>query len=141
MYSQSEIRQLIRYAKLRGIRIVPEFDLPGHAYRWASTLQETGTGLTLCHGTDYTIHHNDSTNASYHVLHSLLEEMASLFEDEVMHVGMDEVVDPAPCSTIGTLKLEQMLVDAVENDFGLLERACWWRMHWPALRSWGGLQN
>ena len=118
MYSQQEIRELIRYAKLRGIRIVPEFDLPGHVFRWASVLQATGTGLALCRGTDYTVHHNASTNASYAVLHNLLGEMAELFDDDVMHVGMDEVGDPAPCSANGTLALERMLVDAVVHDFG-----------------------
>eukprot|EP00939_MAST-03C_sp_MAST-3C-sp1_P003552 g3552.t1 len=118
VYSQDEIRGLIEYARLRGIRVVPEFDVPGHVYRWASVLESTGTGLSVCKGSDYTVYHNMSTNASFRVLHSLLEEMSELFVDEVFHVGMDEVVESFPCTENGTLSLERMLVGAVMADFG-----------------------
>ncbi|MEZ4508309.1 MAG: family 20 glycosylhydrolase [Eubacteriales bacterium] len=30
-YTKSELRELVRYCKARGIEIVPEIDMPGHA--------------------------------------------------------------------------------------------------------------
>ena len=116
-YSQDDIKHLIQFAKNQGIRIVPEFDLPGHVYKWAEVLEATDTGLSMCNGTDHTIY-NDAKNKSFQVLHALIGEMSALFADDVMHLGMDEVADPTPCTTNGTLSLEIELFNAVKNDFG-----------------------
>src|SRR5260370_4867128 len=43
-YTQDEIRDLIAYAKHRGIRVVPEFDMPGHSTAWFVGHPELASG-------------------------------------------------------------------------------------------------
>ena len=43
-YTQSEVRDLIAYARERGIRVVPEFDMPGHSTAWFVGYPELASG-------------------------------------------------------------------------------------------------
>ena len=93
-YTQDEIRSVIAYARERGIRVVPEFDMPGHATSWAVGHPE----LASAPG-PYKIERQagifdptlDPTREEvYQLLDGLLGEMAELFPDEYIHIGGDE---------------------------------------------------
>ena len=43
-YTQDEVRDLIAYARDRGIRVVPEFDMPGHSTAWFVGYPELASG-------------------------------------------------------------------------------------------------
>ena len=96
-YTQQEIRDLVKYAADRGIRVIPEFDLPGHA---RALVPLANRGLKFCgggpSGSHPTSHANqimhDEGNSSLTVLTALLGEMATLFPDEVFNIGADEVL-------------------------------------------------
>nr|MDQ3804929.1 family 20 glycosylhydrolase [Acidobacteriota bacterium] len=93
-YTQEEAREIIAYARDRGIRVVPEFDIPGHATSWLVGHPELGSAPG-----PYTIERKagifepalDPTREEvYKFLDAFLGEMAALFPDAYMHIGGDE---------------------------------------------------
>src|SRR6266496_733005 len=90
-YAQAEIRDLIAYAHDRGIRVMPEFDIPGHSRSWVIGYPELASGpgpYTLEDGDPILDPTRDST---YKFLEKFIAEMAKLFPDAYFHIGGDEV--------------------------------------------------
>src|SRR5271165_920354 len=94
-YTQDEIRDLITYARDRGIRVVPEFDMPGHSTAWFVGYPELASGPG-----PYQLERKwgvfdpamDPTNEkTYKFLNDFIAEMAKLFPDHYFHIGGDEV--------------------------------------------------
>jgi len=94
-YTQEEMRDLIAYARDRGIRVVPEFDMPGHSTAWFVGHPELASGKG-----PYEIERKwgifdpamDPTNEKvYKFLDDLIGEMARIFPDHYFHIGGDEV--------------------------------------------------
>ena len=82
-YTHAALRALVAYAADRGVRVVPEFDMPGHG-AWHYGMPELC--LTSCpHVLDVT------KEEVYAFLTEFLLEMADLFPDPVMMLGGDEV--------------------------------------------------
>ena len=95
-YTQNEIREIIKYAADRGIRVMPEFDMPGHATAWLVSHPEIGSGKS---GETYKIERQagifdptlDPTNEkTYQLLEVFFKEISALFPDAYMHIGGDE---------------------------------------------------
>jgi hexosaminidase len=90
-YTQAEIRDLIAYAYDRGIRVVPEFDMPGHSRSWFIGYPELSSGpgpYTLEDGDPIT---DPTRETTYKFLEKFVAEMAKLFPDAYFHIGGDEV--------------------------------------------------
>jgi hexosaminidase len=90
-YTQEEIRDLIAYAHDRGIRVVPEFDMPGHSRSWMLGYPELASGPG-----PYTLESGDpimdpTRESTYKFLEKFIAEMAKLFPDAYFHIGGDEV--------------------------------------------------
>lgn len=94
-YTQDEIRDLISYARDRGIRILPEFDMPGHSTSFFVGYPELASGpgpyaLDRKWGVlDPAM--NPTEEKTYKFLDDFIGEMAKLFPDQYFHVGGDEV--------------------------------------------------
>jgi len=94
-YTQDEVRDFIAYARERGIRVVPEFDMPGHSTAWFVGYPDLASGPG-----PYQIDRKwgvmnpamDPTNEkTYKFLDEFIGEMAKVFSDHFFHVGGDEV--------------------------------------------------
>jgi len=94
-YTQEQIKEVVQYASDRGIRVVPEVDVPGHATAILTAYPEIASKKDMV----YSIERNsgifhptlDPTNEkTYKILEDLFGEMATLFPDKYVHIGGDE---------------------------------------------------
>ncbi len=92
-YTQGEIREFIAYAHDRGIRVLPEFDMPGHSRSWFVGYPELASGpgpFKVDSGGPDSV--TDPTREeTYKFLDKFVDEMAKLFPDAYFHIGGDEV--------------------------------------------------
>ena len=102
-YTQAEIHEVVVYARDRGIRVIPEFDMPGHARSWFVGYPE----LAALPGPYSIVHHatvedferpdpkedsamDPTRETTYQFLDGFLAEMTALFPDHYFHIGGDE---------------------------------------------------
>ncbi|KAK9765864.1 Glucosamine-6-phosphate isomerase (Glucosamine-6-phosphate deaminase) (GNPDA) (GlcN6P deaminase) [Basidiobolus ranarum] len=96
MYDEKQVRDLVRYGLERGVRIIPEFDLPGHAYSWGLSHPD----LTVCmdynrwdvHAAEPVSGQLDITNPrTDRLVKTFLDEVVHWFDSDFIHIGGDEV--------------------------------------------------
>lgn len=95
-FTKYDLKEIVKYAADRGIRVVPEFDVPGHATAWLAAMPELGSHPNI---KDYSIERNAGifnptlnpiNEKTYQVLEAVFTEMAEVFPDEYFHIGGDE---------------------------------------------------
>jgi len=93
-YTQEQVKEVIEYAADRGVRVVPEFDMPGHTSSWMVGYPELASApgpyeLEMRWGVfDPTM--DPTREETYAFLDNFIGEMAALFPDEYFHIGGDE---------------------------------------------------
>jgi hexosaminidase len=94
-YTQAQVRELVAYAAERGVRIVPEFDVPGHTRAIAEAYPNLSLApLKPANAFAAQDRALDPTKAeTYRFLDGLFAEMGDLFPDAYFHAGGDEVSD------------------------------------------------
>lgn len=94
-YTQEQIKDVVHYAGKLGIRVIPEFDVPGHASAILTAYPELGSKEDY----EYSIERfagvfdptlNPTKTSTYEFLDNLFTEMTALFPDEYFHIGGDE---------------------------------------------------
>lgn len=101
VYTQEDVKLLIDYARMRGIRVIPEIDTPGHTKVFEKAIPNL---LTPCYGEGpdkpytpkYPEHSEAETlhpleNRTYQFMLELYKELKQVFKDQFIHLGMDEV--------------------------------------------------
>lgn len=93
-YTREELKALVGYAAERGVRIVPELDMPGHVTSWLVAYPQWGK-KNICEPTQrFGVHKgclNPLDENVYAAIETLLGELADVFPDDYVHVGGDEV--------------------------------------------------
>jgi hexosaminidase len=91
-YSQEDMKELVEYGRQRGVKVMIEFDMPGHAASWCAGYPEICPSVTCLQPL------NPASNLTFSLIESLLSECtghgtnhAGLFPYNMMHLGGDEV--------------------------------------------------
>ena len=101
-YTQKEVKEIVRYAAIRNIEIIPEIDIPGHsraaAVAYPNLLCKSDSmGLKVATPvSEDLIWHNQNVwcvgnEQNYTMLKTILKELAGLFPSKTIHIGGDEV--------------------------------------------------
>jgi hexosaminidase len=120
-YTQEQIRDVIAYADDLGIRVVPEFDIPGHTTSWFVGYPE----LASMEGSysvarKWGVHDaamDPTREQVYTFLEAFFKEMCTLFPDDYMHIGGDEVNGKQWDSSVSIQKY--MRKHAIPDNHGL----------------------
>lgn len=91
-YSQKDVQDIIQYAKERGVRVVPEFDTPGHTASWGVGYPDVVTPCytgTKPNGAVGPL--NPTLPSTFQFLQTLYRELNQVFPDDYIHMGGDEV--------------------------------------------------
>ena len=105
-YSHADIKQIIQFANDRGIMVIPEIDLPGHAN---GLLPLKANGVTFCADSQMYADSSSSSSKTNEVLSQLISEYATLFGSQVFHLGCDETTVKAECTLAATKAVEVAL--------------------------------
>ncbi|MGA6984031.1 MAG: family 20 glycosylhydrolase [Candidatus Sulfotelmatobacter sp.] len=93
-YTQEQAREIVAYARERGIRVVPEFDMPGHSSAWFVGYPDLASAPGPFHiEREFGIFDpvmDPTREATYKFLDKFVGEMAAIFPDHFMHIGGDE---------------------------------------------------
>lgn len=93
-YTQDQVKQVIAYARDRGIRVVPEFDMPCHTTSWFVGYPQIASGKGPYHIAQrwgvLNAAINPTKESTYKFLDTFIGEMTALFPDAYFHIGGDE---------------------------------------------------
>lgn len=96
-YTQAEIREIVEYARVRGVEVIPEINMPGHTTAILAAHPELGCqGKPVKLGKSggiYPVPLCPGKEETYVFLKELLDEVCPLFPSDRFHMGGDETPD------------------------------------------------
>lgn len=96
-YTREEVKDILAYADIRGITVIPEIDIPGHSRATITAYPEFSTDPKAAWGVAYTWGmYNRQNNVlaptpeTFRFLRTIFHEIADLFPSPYIHLGGDE---------------------------------------------------
>ena len=89
IYSETDVKSLIQYAKTRGVRLIPEIDTPAHTQSWGRS-PNLADIIVNCN-TEYKGQFDPTLNKTYDVVKNVMQYVNNTFIDNYVHFGGDEV--------------------------------------------------
>jgi hexosaminidase len=90
-YTQEEIKEIIEYAKVRNITIIPEIDMPGHFMSAIENYPEVSCFGKADWGQSFSTPLCAGNEKTYEMVENILAEVVDLFPSSYVHIGADEV--------------------------------------------------
>lgn len=94
-YTQQELKDLVSYAKSKGVEIIPEIDIPGHVTAILTAYPEFSAGTPpVAVATYWGIFENVLSDSAQTIvfLKNMFDEIIEIFDSEYIHIGGDEVL-------------------------------------------------
>ncbi|KAF6059869.1 Glycosyl hydrolase 20, catalytic domain family protein [Candida albicans] len=96
VYSKNDLKYIVDYARARGVRVIPEIDMPGHARAGWKQVDPTIVECADAFWTDAAVEPppgqlNIESEKTYEVISNVYNELSDIFIDDVFHVGNDEL--------------------------------------------------
>lgn len=111
-YTWGEMVGLVEFARARGVRVVPELDMPGHSTSWSLAHPEIFP-------TNCTSALDPAKESVYTMVSELLADWADVFTDEVFHLGTDEVPEACWNNTQDLAFMASQGLTTLDDLFGL----------------------
>ena len=88
-YSSQDVKDIIDYARLRGVRVIPEIDTPAHTESWGRSAKLKEIVLKCNH--DYEGQFDPTLDLTYDVVVDTFKFINDIFTDDYVHFGGDEI--------------------------------------------------
>eukprot|EP00928_Gymnodinium_smaydae_P027173 TRINITY_DN21094_c0_g1_i1.p1 TRINITY_DN21094_c0_g1~~TRINITY_DN21094_c0_g1_i1.p1 ORF type:complete len:548 (+),score=66.06 TRINITY_DN21094_c0_g1_i1:202-1644(+) len=110
-YTWGELKTVVEYARARGIRVVPEFDMPAHTDSWAKAHPELFPAA--CKSAL-----DPANEMAYTVVEELLKDWAGVFTDNIFHLGTDELPEACWNNSVDTAFMKSKGIKSLDDLFG-----------------------
>lgn len=125
VYTQQDVRELIEFARARGVRVIPELDIPGHSgFQFGMPELVACPAFEAGNGGSRAL--DPTLDGTYAFLIEWLSEMGELFGDPLINVYGDEVRFECWNQSANVLRFMQARGIA-EGDFQAVTEVFWRR--------------
>eukprot|EP00930_Biecheleria_cincta_P032184 TRINITY_DN22339_c0_g1_i1.p1 TRINITY_DN22339_c0_g1~~TRINITY_DN22339_c0_g1_i1.p1 ORF type:complete len:532 (+),score=87.01 TRINITY_DN22339_c0_g1_i1:94-1689(+) len=110
-YTWEELRHVVEFARARGVRVVPEFDMPAHTDSWSKAHPELfPKGCKSAF--------DPANEQVYKLIEEMLRDWADVFTDDIVHLGTDELPESCWNNTEDLAFMKKQGLKSLDELFG-----------------------